>query len=63
MAEVINQRASAVFTKGEATFVQGSTADVAYWITSGLVKVYFPLPDGNRVVVRVAGPGEFFGIM
>jgi CRP-like cAMP-binding protein len=63
MDELINQRAAAAFTKGEAIFLQGSMADVAYWIISGLVKVYFPLPDGNRVVVRLAGPGEFLGFI
>jgi len=63
MAEVIDHRVSAAFAKGETIFLQGSTADVAYWITSGLAKVYFPLPDGNRVVVRLAGPGEFIGVI
>jgi CRP-like cAMP-binding protein len=63
VAELINRRASAAFTRGEVIFLQGSTADIAYWITSGLVKVYLTLPGGNRVVVRVAGPGEFLGVI
>jgi len=63
LAEVVDHRASAAFAKGETIFLQGSTADVAYWITSGLAKVYFPLPDRNRLVVRLAGPGEFIGLI
>jgi len=63
MAELIEHRASVAFPKGESIFLQGSTADVGYWILSGLVKVYFPLPDGTRVIVRVAGPGDFLGVI
>src|SRR5215472_4404494 len=63
MAELIEHRASVAFPKGESIFLQGSTADVGYWILSGLVKVYFPLPDGTRVVVKVAGPGDFIGVI
>jgi CRP/FNR family transcriptional regulator len=63
MAELIEHRTSVAFPKNEPIFLQGSTADVGYLILSGLVKVYFPLPDGTRVVVKVAGPGDFIGVI
>jgi CRP/FNR family transcriptional regulator, cyclic AMP receptor protein len=63
MAELIEHRASATFLKGDTIFQQGSTANVGYWVLTGLVKVYFPLMDGSRVVVRVAGPGDFVGVI
>jgi CRP-like cAMP-binding protein len=63
MAELIEHRASVTFPKGESIFLQGSTADLGYWVLTGLVKVYFPLADGTRVIVRVAGPGDFVGII
>lgn len=63
LAGIIERRLPVTFAKSEAIFTQGSAADVAYWVLSGLVKVYFPLPDGTRVIVRVAGPGDFIGIV
>jgi CRP-like cAMP-binding protein len=63
MAELIEHRASVTFPKGESIFLQGSTADLGYWVLTGLVKVYFPLMDGTRVIVRVAGPGDFVGVI
>src|SRR5215469_10808913 len=61
MAELIEHTTSATFPKGESIFVQGSTSNVGYWILSGLVKVFFPLADGTRVIAKIAGPGEFVG--
>jgi len=61
--ELIEHRASVSFAKNDFVFLQGSTADVAYWILSGLVKVYCPMPDGTRVLIRVAGPGDFVGVI
>jgi CRP-like cAMP-binding protein len=63
LAELYEHRASVTFPKGECIFLKGSTADLGYWVLTGLVKVYFPLMDGTRVVVRVAGPGDFVGVV
>src|SRR6202030_3983296 len=41
---------------------KGSTADVAFWIVAGLVKIYWPNPDASRVVITLAGPGDFVGM-
>jgi CRP/FNR family cyclic AMP-dependent transcriptional regulator len=63
LAGIMERRLPVTFTRGEAIFTQGSAADVAFWVLSGLVKVYFPLPDGTRVIVRVAGAGDFIGMV
>ncbi len=63
MAGIMAHRLPVTFAKGEPIFIQGSAADVAYCVLSGLVKVYYPLPDGTRVIVRVGGAGDFIGII
>jgi CRP/FNR family transcriptional regulator, cyclic AMP receptor protein len=42
-------------------FLQGSPADVMFWVLAGLVKVYCPRPDGTRILVKLAGPGDLVG--
>ncbi len=59
---IMERRSPVTFAKGEAIFTRGSAGDVAYWILSGLVKVYYPLEDGSRVIVHVAGAGDFIGV-
>jgi len=63
MAGIMEHRMPVTFAKGEPIFIQGSAADVAYCVLSGLVKVYYPVPDGTRVIVRVGGAGDFIGIV
>lgn len=41
--------------------VQGSPADVVFYVISGLVKVYCPRLDGTRVLIKLAGPGDLVG--
>jgi CRP/FNR family cyclic AMP-dependent transcriptional regulator len=59
----IENRATITFSKGRAIFTCGSPADVTYLIISGVVKIYLPLEDGTRVIVRIAGAGEFVGFI
>jgi CRP-like cAMP-binding protein len=61
MAELFDHHVLVTYTKGQPLFLQGSTADVGFWILSGLVKIYSPNADGTRVVVALMGPGEFAG--
>jgi CRP-like cAMP-binding protein len=44
-------------------FLTGSPADVTFWILSGMVKLYCPVGDGNRTLVRLAGPGDVVGVV
>jgi CRP-like cAMP-binding protein len=61
VAELFGHHALVTFAKGEPVFLQGSTADVGFWILSGMVKVYSPNADGSRVVVALIGPGDLAG--
>jgi CRP/FNR family cyclic AMP-dependent transcriptional regulator len=49
------------YPKRSPLFLQGSPADVAFAVFNGLVKVYCPGPDGNRILVHLAGPGDLIG--
>jgi CRP-like cAMP-binding protein len=59
--EVIRHHTSVTYTKDSIIFLQGSPADLMFWIMSGLVKLYCPRPDGNRTLVRLCGPGDVLG--
>jgi CRP-like cAMP-binding protein len=60
---LLEHRFPITFAKGDPVFTQGSAADVAYLVLSGWVKVYIPLSYGDRVVVQVAGAGDFIGMV
>ncbi len=62
-AGLIGSRSPITFTKGQPIFTHGSTADIGFCVLSGLVKLYLPFPDGSRIIVRLAGPGDFIGIV
>jgi CRP-like cAMP-binding protein len=32
-----------------------------FWVFAGLVKVYCPRPEGTRILVNIAGPGDLIG--
>ncbi len=49
------------YARGSLLFTQGSPADLVFWVLSGLVKVYCPMPDGDRTFVRLCGSGEPLG--
>lgn len=61
VAELFGHHTLVTYSKGDPLFLQGSTADVGFWILSGLVKLYCPNPDGSRVVVALIGPGDLAG--
>jgi CRP-like cAMP-binding protein len=59
--EIIDHHTVVNYNKGSIVFLQGSPADVMFWVLSGLVKVYCPRPDGSRILVKLAGPGDLIG--
>src|SRR4029077_8513618 len=59
--ELISHNTTVAYTKSSIIFLQGSPADLLFWILSGVVKVYCPMPDGKPVLARIAGPGEIIG--
>ena len=63
MTEIKAHRMPMTFSRRDTIFHQGADANVAYCVLSGLVKVYFALANGSQVIVRIAGPGDFVGIL
>jgi CRP-like cAMP-binding protein len=62
LAEELSRRQTSVTYVGGSTLIsQGSPADVVLWIISGIVKVYCLVPAGNRVLVKLARPGDVLG--
>jgi CRP/FNR family transcriptional regulator, cyclic AMP receptor protein len=59
--ELIERHMAVAFEKGALAFCEGNTDGMIACILSGYVKVYCPVGDGNRTLVRLAGPGEIIG--
>jgi CRP-like cAMP-binding protein len=56
--EVIDRHIPVNFEKGVMVFGEGSANDLIACILSGYVKVYCPVADGSRTLMRLATPGE-----
>ncbi len=61
LTELIEHSHCISYAPGAPIFLKGSTADVIFWVLTGLVKVSYPNTDGTRVVVKLAGPGDVIG--
>jgi CRP/FNR family cyclic AMP-dependent transcriptional regulator len=59
--ELIDRHIAVVFEKGAMAFCEGNTDGMIACVLNGYVKVYCPVGDGNRTLVRLAGPGEIIG--
>src|ERR1700730_6164338 len=59
--EIIGHHTVVSYNKGSTVFLQGSPADVMFWVLAGLIKVDCPRPDGTRMLVKLAGPGDLIG--
>jgi CRP/FNR family cyclic AMP-dependent transcriptional regulator len=49
------------FERGVIVFGEGSTDDLIACVMSGYIKINCSTGDGNRTLVRLAGPGELIG--
>jgi CRP/FNR family transcriptional regulator, cyclic AMP receptor protein len=59
--ELIERHIVVAFEKGALAFYEGNTDGMLACILSGYVNVYCPVGDGNRTLVRLAGPGDVIG--
>ena len=59
--EIVGHHTLVNYNKGSMIFLQGSPADLLFWVFTGLVKVYCPHSDGTRIMVKLAGPGDLIG--
>lgn len=61
IAGLVGRHTLVRYPKRSPLFLQGSPADVVFGVFNGLVKVYCPGADGNRILVHLAGPGDLIG--
>jgi CRP-like cAMP-binding protein len=54
--ELIERHIAVAFERGAMAFIEGNTDGMLACILSGYVNVYCPVGDGNRTLVRLAGP-------
>lgn len=59
--EASEHRTVVIYPKGAILFLQGSSSEFLFCILSGFVSIYFPLADGSRVLVSLAGANEIVG--
>jgi len=59
--EIVERQIVVSYAKGALVFGEGSTSDLFACVVSGYVKVYCPVGDGNRTLMRLAGSGEIIG--
>jgi CRP/FNR family cyclic AMP-dependent transcriptional regulator len=59
--ELIDRHIAVSFEKSALAFCEGNTDGMLACILSGYVNVYCPVGDGDRTLVRMAGPGEIIG--
>lgn len=49
--------------KGNVVLTEGDVGDSLFTIVSGRVKVYIGDEDGREIILKILGPGDFFGEM
>jgi CRP/FNR family cyclic AMP-dependent transcriptional regulator len=59
--DLIERHITVSYEKGAWAFCEGNTDGMVAYIMSGYVNVYCPVGDGNRTLIRMAGPGEVIG--
>jgi CRP-like cAMP-binding protein len=59
--EIVGHHTLVNYNKGSMIFLQGSPADLLFYVFTGFAKVYCPRSNGNRILVKVAGPGDVIG--
>lgn len=59
--ELVDQAMVVSYPAGAIIFLQGTSADLLFWLVRGMVKIYCPQVDGTRVLARLGGPGDLMG--
>jgi CRP/FNR family transcriptional regulator, cyclic AMP receptor protein len=59
--ELIDRHIPVSFEKGAMLFCEGNTDGMLACMLTGYVRIYCPVGDGSRTLVRLAGPGELIG--
>ena len=63
VTELIEHHTPINYLKGSMIFLEGAPTDLIYWVSSGLVDILCPEPDGNQIQASLLGPGDIFGFV
>jgi len=61
--ELVEHHTPITYPKGSMIFLQGAPTDIIYWVSSGLVDILCPQPEGSQIQASLLGPGEIFGFV
>jgi CRP/FNR family cyclic AMP-dependent transcriptional regulator len=61
--ELIEHHTLVNYPKGSIIFLQGAPTDLIYWVSSGLVDILCPEPEGGQIQTSLLGPGDIFGFV
>ena len=61
LTEIMDHSHCLPYAPGNPIFLRGESADLIFWVLTGLVRIAYPKADGTRVVVNIAGPGDVIG--
>jgi CRP/FNR family transcriptional regulator, cyclic AMP receptor protein len=61
--ELTEQPTIVSYNRGSFIFLQGAPTDLLFWVSSGLVDILCPGPDGEQIRAGVLGPGDIFGFL
>jgi len=61
--DLIEHHTPVNYPKGSMIFLQGAPTDIIYWVSSGLVDILCPDPEGEQIQTSLLGPGDIFGFV
>jgi len=61
--ELLEQPTIVSYRRGAFIFLQGAPTDLLFWVSSGLVDILSPGPEGEQINASVLGPGDLFGFV
>lgn len=61
--ELLEQPTIIGYGRGSFIFFDGAPTDLLFFVSSGLVEILCPGPDGEQIRAGLLGPGEFFGFV
>src|ERR1700731_3558855 len=56
--ELVEHHTPITYPKGSMIFLQGALTDIIYWVSSGLVDILCPGPEGSQIQASLLGPGR-----
>jgi CRP-like cAMP-binding protein len=61
IAQLLGRHTPVEYEKDSVLFVNGSPADIFFFVVEGVVHLYVSQPDGKKSTFMFIGPGEFLG--